>query len=118
MKCPYCSKEAKLVTGEFVHPFQPRYKDKYYYICDACDAYVGCHKGTKKALGTLANYELRVLRMKVHHKFDPLWRSKVVTRKDAYIILSKKLNISLTKCHIAAFDIDTCNRVLGIIECG
>ena len=118
MICPYCKKEAKLVTGKFVHPFQSRHKNKNYYICVACDAYVGCHKGTRKALGTLANAELRILRMKVHTAFDPLWRSKVITRKEAYIALSKKLNIPLTKCHIAAFDIETCNRILEIIECG
>jgi len=95
MKCPYCSKEAKFVTGEFVHPFQIRHKDKNYYICDVCDAYVGCHKGTRKALGTLANAELRALRMKVHTAFDPLWTSRVITRKEAYITLAKKLKIVL-----------------------
>lgn len=116
MKCPYCNKEAKFVTGEYVHPFQPRHKNKNYYICVACDAYVGCHKGTRKALGTLANDELRILRMKVHIAFDPLWRSKVITRKEAYIILAKKLNISLTKCHIADFDINRCKKVLEIIK--
>ena len=29
------------------------------YICKPCDAYVGVHKGTDKALGRLANKELR-----------------------------------------------------------
>jgi len=118
MICPYCKKEAKLVTGEYIHPFQPRHKDKKYYLCDACDAYVGCHKGTAKALGTLANYELRILRMKVHVVFDHIWKSGLITRKEAYITLAMNLNISLTKCHIAAFDINICNRALEIFKCG
>ena len=116
--CPYCKKEAKFVTGEYVHPFQLQHKNKNYYICDTCDAYVGCHKGTKKALGTLANAELRALRMKVHIVFDPFWRSKVMTRKQAYIILAKGLKIPLTKCHIANFDINRCKKVLEILRCG
>lgn len=117
MKCPYCGEEAKLVTGEYIHPFQPIHKNKNYYICIACDAYVGCHKGTQKALGTLADAELRTLRMKVHHEFDFLWKSNIMTRKNAYIYLSKKLKISLTKTHIAAFDIKRCKEVLEILLC-
>jgi len=115
--CPYCNKEAKFVTGEYVYPFQLQHKDKNYYICDACDAYVGCHKGTRKALGTLADIELRALRIAVHVRFDHMWTSGVITRKDAYITLAKRLKIPLTKCHIANFDIKTCKKVLEII-CG
>ena len=116
--CPYCKKEAKFVTGEYVHPFQLQHKDKNYYICDACDAYVGCHKGTRKALGTLANSELRTLRITVHQKFDYIWANGAMSRKKAYMALSTKLNIPLAKCHIADFDINRCKKVLEIIECG
>jgi len=118
IRCPYCKKEAKFVTGIYIYPFQLQHKNKNYYICDPCDAYVGCHKGTRKALGNLANAELRALRIKVHTAFDPFWRSKVMTRKQAYIILATKLKIPLAKCHIADFDINKCKKILEILRCG
>lgn len=115
--CPYCKKAAKFVTGIYIYPFQLQHKDKNYYICDPCDAYVGCHKGTRKVLGTLANAELRALRIKVHQKFDQAWENGFVTRKEAYIALAEVLKIPLAKCHIADFDINRCKKVLEII-CG
>lgn len=115
--CKKCNKKAELVTGKYIHPFNNRYKHNNYYICKVCGDYVGCHKGTTKALGALANKELRKKRVQVHQEFDLLWNT-TTTRKQAYINFAKKLNISLSECHIAMFDDETCDRALRILKCG
>lgn len=53
--CPYCLQGTKLVDSSLVY-------GKSYgliYFCRHCYSYVGVHKGTEKALGRLANAELR-----------------------------------------------------------
>lgn len=70
--CPYCKRTAVLVDSEII------YRRSYGMIwtCDNCDAYVGCHKGTIKPLGTLANFALRWKRILTHQMFDALWKKK------------------------------------------
>ena len=60
------------------------------YYCEPCNAYVGCHKNSRKPLGTLANKELRELRIRTHEIFDPLWKSGKMTRSEAYKMLEVK----------------------------
>lgn len=53
--CPYCKEQTEYVDSACIY-------GKSYgmiYLCRKCDAYVGVHKGTNKALGRLANKELR-----------------------------------------------------------
>lgn len=122
VRCPYCGEQAIFGSTKKI------YKTKDYgkaYICanyPACDAYVGVHKHTKTPLGTLANKKLRKARNDVHKIFDPLWqaapanvRYKKKTRLQAYQWLAKELNISLSECHIAMFDLDMCHRAIDLI---
>ena len=56
--CPYCKKETEYKDSSIIY-------GKSYgmvYICSTCDAYVGVHKGTDKALGRLADKKLRELK--------------------------------------------------------
>lgn len=115
--CQKCMRKAELVTGEYIYSFNKKYKDNNYYICMTCGDYVGCHKGTTKALGTLANSELREKRIRVHKAFDLIWNS-TASRKKAYIYLAEELNIPLAKCHIGLFNLDLCQRALGVMGCG
>lgn len=110
--CPYCRYLAKLVDSEIIY-------GKSYgmiYLCKPCDAYVGTHKNSGKPLGTLANGKLRKLRKSAHREFDPLWKSKLVSRPSAYKWLSKKLGIDGRDCHIAMFSIDQCNDVVDAVS--
>ena len=43
------------------------------FVCQNCDARTGCHKGTDKALGCLADEELRKLRQAIHARIDGAW---------------------------------------------
>lgn len=109
--CPYCGRPAKRVTGKEVYPHRNDLYRKKFWICRPCDAYVGCHRDGKP-FGTLANSDLRNIRMKVHEKFDRLWKSGRMDRNAAYKSLAKKLGISTKKCHIGMFDIEQCKRAL------
>lgn len=113
--CPYCNRAAKRVTGRTIYPNRPGFHNKKFWVCRACNAYVGCHSNGKP-FGTLANSDLRILRIKVHKKFDRLWKRGHITRTEAYKLLAEKLNISMKRCHIGMFDTEHCMRAIKVIR--
>jgi len=120
LECPYCGAASELVDSSVIY-------GKSYgmiYLCSPCDAYVGVHKGWdgKRALGSLANKELREARKKAHSLFDPIWKNAIKTgwdkyeaRKSAYRWLSYKMSIPDYQTHIGMFDVEQCKRVVEII---
>ena len=110
--CPYCLEPAKLVDSEVI--YGRSYGNSW--LCVPCDAYVGCHKGTNKPLGRLANKDLRQAKMKAHIAFDPLWKSKKMTRREAYIFLANKLGVETKDCHIGMFSIYQCDLTVTICD--
>jgi hypothetical protein len=112
--CPYCGEKAKWVSGRTVYPNLPEFATNTFYYCAPCKAHVGCHKGTPRPLGTLANAELRSRRIKTHMAFDPVWQSGDMTRTEAYKWLSEKLGIQPCECHIGMFDLDRCNKTIEV----
>lgn len=118
MKCPYCGAEAVLRSGDYVY-HHPKYKNHKVWVCSnfpKCDSYVGCHKGTDKPLGRMADHDLRVMKMMAHKAFDVLWRKKSMTRRDAYAWLAGELGLPIEKCHIGMFDISMCRRVIEVCK--
>jgi hypothetical protein len=97
-----------MVGGDSIYPHRPDLKEKKFWKCIPCNAYVGCHPGTSTPLGNLANAELRRARNIVHSVFDPLWKGRKMTRSAAYQWLASQLDIPVEKCHIAMFDISQC----------
>jgi len=112
MYCPGCNSKAKLVDSRVI--YGRSYGNAW--VCSSyptCDHYVGCHKGTEKALGTLANKETREFRIKAHALFDPLWRGKGNgVRTLQYRRLADYLDIKVKDCHISMFNVSTCRRVM------
>lgn len=96
-------------------------REKHFYRCSPCKAWVGCHPGTKTPLGRLANAELREWKSKAHAAFDPLWKRKMasgVKKREArgagYAWLADQLGIKHEDCHVGMFDVPTCQRVVEI----
>lgn len=116
--CPYCSRESELVTGKRIYPHRKDLAGKRFYLCEPCDAYVGCHQTSRTPLGRLANAELRRLRVLAHAMFDPLWILGPMTRVEAYGRLARELGIPRKKCHIGMFDAETCHQVVIAVEQG
>ena len=110
MKCPYCGAEVVLKSAYDIY-HTSKYKNQFVWVCsDNCGAYVACVKDTTIPKGTLANSRLRSLRKGAHKAFDELWKSKLMSRKDAYIWLAKQLDIPLEACHIGQFTVKQCQR--------
>ena len=107
--CPYCGEPAQYRDSEII------YGRSYgmIYICLACDAYVGVHKGTNQPLGTLANGRLRELRKQAHKEFDKLWRTGTFTRSQAYEWLAQTLKLPPNEAHIGRFDEEQCLELIN-----
>lgn len=110
--CPYCWKEAKLVTGKTIYPHRTDLYKKHFYLCNDCDAYVGCHPNTTKPLGRLADAELRAAKVKAHAAIDPYWKSGRLHRAQVYKQLAIDLAIPPAACHIGMFDVAMCKAVV------
>lgn len=113
--CPYCEKVAKLVPTDFVHGTHMAYGEQW--VCRPCDASVGCHKGTTRPKGSLANKALRQARIRAHGALDPLWKpGGGMERREAYAWLAEHMGVDGKHCHIGMFDIDQCSRVVMICD--
>lgn len=119
--CQYCKTEAKLLKfGDAGYPYRRDYGQTY--VCIPCAAWVGCHKGTTKALGSLANAELREAKIAAHAAFDPLWQCQAIqdrctngyVRRVAYKWLSKQLGYPVSKTHIGYMSLEECHKVIEV----
>lgn len=111
--CPYCNGNAELVDSAEI------YNGRSYgmsYLCRPCWAYVGCHKGTNKPLGRLADADLRHWKQRAHAAFDPMWKQGNYTRNKAYAWLAEQLGLTKDECHIGMFDIYMCQKVIEVCE--
>ncbi len=108
--CQYCGDIAEFVDSSYVY-------GKSYgmmYLCRPCNAYVGVHKGSDKPLGCLANAELREWKKRAHAMFDPIWKSRKMSRGAAYQWLAQQMGKTPSETHIGMFSVSECKRV---IEC-
>jgi hypothetical protein len=121
-RCPYCDATAVLVSGDVIYPRRRDLAGKRFWKCLACgDAYVGCHPGTTRALGRLADADLRAAKQRAHAAFDPLWEEKArrgtgrnEARSRGYRWLAAQMGIPAAECHIGMFDVARCDLVVVI----
>ena len=70
-----------------------------------------------KPLADAATHEARRL---AHNAFDPLWQMGLLTRREAYALLARELQIDPAGCHMGLMDAATAARVpsaaAGIFE--
>lgn len=119
--CRYCQQPAALLRmGDDGYPYGRDYGPMW--VCVPCAAWVGCHPGTDKPLGGLANAELRAWKIQAHAAFDPLWEGKMrrdkcskgKARRAGYKWLAGELKIDVKICHIGYMNEDECRRVVEI----
>lgn len=122
-RCVYCGGNTELVDDTEV--YSKSYGTKI-YLCRDCDAYVGCHIGTTKAKGTVANKELRRKRILAHQAFDKIAKTDLIhtiypkkipvrnRREKAYFWLAQELGIDFADCHIGMMDEEQCEKVRTI----
>lgn len=111
VKCPHCGEKAHLSVGKEVYGGRPDLYEIPIFICRPCKAWVGCHPGTKKPLGTPANEETRKARSLAHATFDPLWKKGYMTRGCAYGWMRKQMGLSKEASHIAMMTKEQCYQL-------
>lgn len=111
LSCPYCGNPTKLVEDTQI--YGRSYGTKC-YICEPCGAWVGCHKNSDKALGRVANKELRELKHRAHEAFDPLWKECHLSRIAAYEIRSIAFGLPPEQTHIGMFNEAMCRKVIAL----
>lgn len=118
-KCPYCGADLELKDASYIYHSSKSKQWGKVWVCKnypKCDAYVGCHEGTTLPLGRPANARLRTLKAEAHKQFDPIWKSGLMNRREAYKWLSSMLDIPLDECHIGMFDVKMCQKVIQLCK--
>lgn len=111
--CPYCKQPTEFVDSSEVY----RESHGMIYLCRPCRAWVRIHKDSEAAaLGRLANAELREWKKKAHDAFDPIWKSNLMSREQAYAWLSEKLKVPRHYTHIGFFGVETCKKLVIICK--
>ncbi len=114
--CDYCQGRARCVDAKKIYPHRPDLIGKWFWLCEKCDAYVGCHPGSTTPLGRLANAELRAAKQSVHRILDPMWKSGAMKRSEAYALLADVLKRAPRDCHIGMFDVKTCEAAVAALQ--
>jgi len=104
-----------LSDGRRAYPHRPDLYSKPFWFC-SCGAFVGCHPGTKKALGSPAGKATKRARMDAHAAFDPIWKGKQMGRSDAYRWLAAALGIEPRDCHISHMNADLARRAAAVCK--
>ena len=116
--CPNCGAKATLHPASFVYGNDCG-TYKYLYVCDrypACNSYVAAHRTTRLPLGSLADGDLRHKRIQAHRAFDRLWRSGLMTKKEAYQWVQTEFGLHEEQAHIAQFGAYMCDRLICACE--
>lgn len=118
MWCVQCRKDIEpcLVTGKEIYKHRPDLYSLCFYKCPYCNNSVGCHKGTKRALGCIPNGELKKARRLIHQKLDLCWKTKKYgkSRRWWYASIAKELGIK--EYHTGnTRTIDECRKVWNAI---
>lgn len=62
----------------------------------------------------LVDAETHEARKKAHEAFDPLWKSKLMSRSKAYKLLREDMGLSREDCHISFFDKVQCEKAIDV----
>jgi ssDNA-binding Zn-finger/Zn-ribbon topoisomerase 1 len=113
-RCPYCGSTVVLRSAEGI--YRDNSDDARLYVCSkypACDAYVRIKEGTKNVpVGSMANGELRALRIEAHRCFDRIHKSGLMSRQDAYAWLAGVVAAPMAYAHIGQLGEYNCKVVI------
>ena len=117
--CRYCGGVIRMVPARVVYGASTErlgMDGEHIYQCQNCNARVGCHKGTTRPLGNVANEVLRLKRMETHRVFDACWKQRGMSRTEAYRWLAVQLRLPEGRAHIGGFEMDQCQKVIELCE--
>ena len=115
--CRYCGGVIRLVPARKIYGASTDrlgLAGENIYLCQNCNARVGCHKGTNRPLGNVANEVLRLKRRETHQVFDAFWQGNGMSRTKAYKWLAAQMRLSEKDAHIGGFEMDQCQQVIDL----
>lgn len=117
--CNLCEGRVEFISNARIYGKQ--YGSGYCYHCTKCGAYVGTHKPwPRKAMGILADAEMRSWKMKCHRLFDSFWQGNgkgvQKRRQQQYRRLADEMGIPMEDCHFGYFDLDRLRQAYRILE--
>lgn len=119
-KCPYCGEIAILKRARDIYGKDTKWiADEYVYVCKSypqCDSYVSTKRGTKIPRGSLANADLRNLRIRTHKVFDQVWKNGIMSKPEAYRWLGYTFGLNKEQAHIGLFSEYLCSELIRICE--
>ena len=113
MRCPECGSPVVLKSADGIYHTNPDHVQLY--VCSRypqCDTYVRTPPGTTIPMGTLANRQLRRLRVQAHKSFDRLYRSGLMGKDDAYRWLASVVQAPMSCAHIGYLGDYYCKKVI------
>lgn len=108
--CGDCGAKMELIsTAKYKRPFYgcSRFPD--------CRGTIGA-RSDGSPLGTPTNAEGREARIEAHAVFDLIWKSKTLSRGDAYLWMQKTLGMTPDQAHIAMFTKDQCQKLIKLVR--
>lgn len=114
--CPYCGGPVRLVENSEIYRGRSYGDWPYAYRCGPCDARVGLHPGTDLPLGTLANAELRSLRVEAKAQWQRVVQGRGWGRSQGYKWLAEEMGIPAAECHFGHFDEGRAGAALAIAQ--
>lgn len=116
--CPYCGKKAVLRSASYLYGekriFTP---ETMFYVCSGypeCNAYVSANQKNNRPLGTMADGELRNLRIQAHRALREIWTQGYMTKNSTYHWLSGKLALPEKETHVAMFSTYRCMETIRL----
>ena len=112
LKC-HCGRPAVLRSAEGI--CKTHRPGAMVYVCSdypACNSFVMAHPNTLAPMGSLAGPELRRLRYEAHQEFDRLYKTGLMTRKEAYRWLSYIVQAPMSHAHIGHLGEYYCRMVI------
>lgn len=116
IKCDKCfSPQIQLKNEAEIYDKQRR-DWPWVWHCNSCGAMVGCHVGTDKPLGYMANRAVRQKRSELHLLLDPLWKCQIFDRSLLYDGLAELLKIKPSICHISTLALHQLNTAIAATQ--
>ena len=112
-RCPYCGSTTVLRSADGI--YHDNSKHVMLYVCKnypRCDCYVRVKPGTNLPLGIPANRQLRQLRTRTHMVFDQLYKTGIMSKRDAYRWLADFMCCPLSEAHIGLMGEYYCHQVI------
>lgn len=107
--CCKCDKDiiARLTNGAEIYPHRKDLHLLPFWKCDECNNHVGCHHKTidrVRPLGVIPSEEIKKARMMLHRVIDPIWQSKMMTRRQVYKNISDLVGWNFHTAEIRTMD--------------